>query len=65
MQTCKSLTKVDRAWLILELCLQREANLSQVSISFVGGKTRALTAKSTCQTYILKESKHYKELIKL
>lgn len=54
--TCKSLTKVDLAWLILPLFRHREANLSQVSTSSVGGSTNALTAKSACQTCTTKWS---------
>ena len=53
-QTCKSLTKVDLAWLIRLLFRHREANLSQLSMSSVGGSTSALTTKRACQTWKIK-----------
>jgi hypothetical protein len=48
--TCKSLVRVDLAWLMRPLLRQREANLSQVSISSAGGSTSSLTARRTCHT---------------
>jgi hypothetical protein len=49
-KTCKSLVRVDLAWLTRPLLRQREANLSQVSISSVGGSTSSLTARRACHT---------------
>ena len=51
VNTGKSLSRVDFAWLILPLFRQSEANLSQVSTSSVGGSTSARTAKSDCHTW--------------
>ena len=49
--TCKSLTRVDLAWLVRPFFQQSLANLIQVSLSSLGGRTNSLTASRACHTW--------------
>ena len=49
--TWRSFTRVARAWRSRPLLRHKEANLSHVSISSVGGSTKVRTARSDCHTW--------------